>query len=456
MTMFGVLILCLHISGTYIERLSLPPGPIGVPLLGFLPFLGSQPHKDIAKLSDKYGPLFTLQLGVHNTVIVNAWESAKDTLLNDCLLDRPKESPFTLTDDSISFMDDSGQVWREHRKFAQQTFRDIGFGRECMEDKVVNEIAYLTALIDETDGRAFDLQTLLTPSVSNNVSQLAFGHRMDFNDPERVFLDALIDRASPLLSLLGVLAVSPLWLKSHQKTMDTNNKRDYIDGFLHEMEKRRQTDPNTSFTVKKCSSNARAFFGAGSETTRTAVVWTVLLATKHKDLQKRLHQEIDGVIGRDRSPRWADRLDMPYTQAFICEVFRWKPAVPLSLMRRASEDTYILGHFIPKDSRVLVNIWAVHHDHKLYQNPELFNPDRFLTNDGKNLIKTEALIPFSMGKRNCVGETLARVEVFLYLVSLLQRYTISAENEELLSLEDVFGLTLQPKESVILRFAKRL
>ncbi|CAG2112194.1 unnamed protein product, partial [Medioppia subpectinata] len=468
-----------HIFSTYKERLSLPSGPIGVPLVGYLPFLGREPHKDIAKLSDKYGGVFTLQLGVHNTVIVNDWESAKDALLKDSFLDRPKNGPFTLADNSSSLVDDSGQEWRDHRRFALQTLRDLGFGKGSMEDRIGDEISYLIKLIDETDGQGFNFHKLLVPSMSNNISHLVFGHRMDFNDPKRIIFDDLLDTAGPLFSLLGLFAVSPVWfskiilkvgaigmskkfetvinifnkeIESHQKTMDPNNNRDYMDGFLNEMQKRQHTDPNS---IKKLSTNSRTFFGAGSETVRTTVEWLVLLAVKHKDIQKRLHEEIDDVIGRDRSPTWADRLDMPYSQAFINEVFRWKNILPLNLVRSASEDSYILGHFIPKDTRILINLWAVHHDHKVWQKPEQFNPNRFITSDGKNLIKTEALIPFTLGKRNCVGETLARVEVFLYFVSLLQRYTISAENEERFTLEDKFGLTLQPKESFILRFQKR-
>ena len=160
---------------------------------------------------------------------------------------------------------------------------------------------------------------------------------------------------------------------------------------------------------------------------------------------------------------------------------------------RALEDTYILNHFIPKDTLVLANFWAVHNDPKLWDKPDQFNPTRFLTDDGKELIKHDNFIPFAIGKfrfdslsciffrekstkeqkvlvqniftyfkfnlligkRACVGETLARVEVFLYFVSLLQRYTISAPNGQSISFEEKFGLSLQPKVHSLLVFNKR-
>jgi len=80
--------------------------------------------------------------------------------------------------------------------------------------------------------------------------------------------------------------------------------------------------------------NCRAFFGAGSETVRTTTEWSLLLAAGYSKYQQRIQEEIDSVIGRDRNPSWDDRLQMPFTQAFLSEVFRWKTIVPLNLMRR--------------------------------------------------------------------------------------------------------------------------
>ncbi|CAG2170900.1 unnamed protein product, partial [Oppiella nova] len=184
--------------------------------------------------------------------------------------------------------------------------------------------------------------------------------------------------------------------------------------------------------------------------------WLLLLSAKYSEHQKRIHEEIDSVVGRDRSPCYADRLHMPFTQAFINESFRYKTIVPLNLLRRTLEDTSVLGHFIPKDTIIMANIWAVHNDPKIWHNPDQFNPSRFMSSDGKEVLKNEALIPFSYGKRSCVGETLARVEVFLYFASLLQKYTISAANDEVLTLEERFGIALDPKHKSILRFKKRI
>ena len=143
---------------------------------------------------------------------------------------------------------------------------------------------------------------------------------------------------------------------SHQKSFDVNNRvNDYIDGYLAEMEVRQRKDPNTHFTRqsrhtvidcnvywiwllkilgKKLKEDCKVYFLAGSETILVSLQWLLLLSVRYSEHQKRIHSEIDSVVGRDRSPCYADRLHMPFTQAFINEVFRWITILPLNVMRR--------------------------------------------------------------------------------------------------------------------------
>ncbi|CAG2177070.1 unnamed protein product, partial [Oppiella nova] len=416
-------------------------------------------------------------------VVLNDWEAVRDAFQKDAFLGKPIEHPFAAVTGTKSIIDENGIVWRDQRRSALQVLRDLGFGKGSMEDRITDEISYLTKRIDETKGEPMDIHEVLVPSMSNIVSHLVFGHRMDFNEPKRQIFDKFLDQTQNF-SFIGVMATSPVWfsklffmlggainqkvfatimgiydseISKHQKSFDMNNKiNDYIDGYLAEMEVRQRKDPNTHFTLKRLNVNCQLFFGAGSGTVRTTTEWLILLSAKYSEHQKRVHSEIDSVVGRDRSPCYADRLHMPFTQAFINEVMRYKTTIPLNPWRRTLEDTTVLGHFIPKDTIVMANIWAVHNDPKVWHKPQEFSPKRFLTSDGKELLKIDALIPFSVGKRNCVGETLARVEVFLYFVSLLQKYTISAANDEVLTLEEDFGLALEPKHKVILKFKNRI
>ncbi|XP_054154058.1 cytochrome P450 2J6-like [Oppia nitens] len=465
-------------------RKHLPPGPTGLPIVGYLPFLGNEAHKDIAKLGDIYGNVFTLQLGIHNVVVLNDWEAVRDALHKDAFLGRPSNSPFTFIGNSTSLIDQKGNVWRDQRRFAAKVLKETTFGKGCLEEKILAELRHLIRLIDGANGRPMNLRSLLRPSISNIMSELVFGHSYDYNHPLRCALDQMISIAYERFPVIGSLSMAPVWfsklvlrvggidnkkqfdtvfaifddeIRSHEKSFNWKNRsNNYIDSYLGEMQLRQQKDPYTMFTKSKLNANCRLFFGAGNEPVRTTIEWALILVASNSDHQLRIQREIDSIVGPGRQPYWADRPHMSFTEAFMNEVFRWKTVFPLNLMRSSIDNSSILGHFIAKNTRILANIWAVHNDPKVWDNPRLFNPCRFLTDDGRQVIPVDALIPFSTGKRSCIGESMGRLQVFLYFVTLLQRYTVSVANGELLGFEDRFGLTIQPKDRVILSFQKRI
>ena len=130
---------------------------------------------------------------------------------------------------SVGLVYENGSVWRDHRRFALQTLRDLGFGKGSMEDRVVDEIGYLTRRIDETRGQAFDFHQFVAPSVSNNICHLVFGHRYDYGDPRRRALDKLIRDMSHVFSVIGVLAMSPLWFSKLAFRAGTVGKKAQFD-----------------------------------------------------------------------------------------------------------------------------------------------------------------------------------------------------------------------------------
>lgn len=144
--------------------------------------------------------------------------------------------------------------------------------------------------------------------------------------------------------------------------------------------------------------NARGFFGAGSETVRTTIDWSLILMADCVDIQSRVHAELDQVIGHERQVAWADRLSLPYTSAVLMEVQRWASVVPMNVPRRAVDDVVVQGVRIPKDTNVFINLWSVHHDAQIYAQPEAFDPERFYDRSANVLVKQEAFIPFSAGE----------------------------------------------------------
>ncbi|CAG7830884.1 unnamed protein product [Allacma fusca] len=173
----------------------------------------------------------------------------------------------------------------------------------------------------------------------------------------------------------------------------------------------------------------------------------------YPEVQEKAVEEIHTTLGTNGFPRYSDRANLPYCEALFQETLRKTTVVPLSLPHRALEDTKFQGYLIKKDTMVMGNLYAAHNDPKVWTDPESFNPERFLDSNGK-LNNMEAFVmSFSTGKRKCIGENLARNQMFLFVVSILQNYRLEAATQ-LPSGRGVLGLT-QACESFQVRVYRR-
>ncbi|XP_072475650.1 vitamin D 25-hydroxylase isoform X3 [Notamacropus eugenii] len=156
-----------------------------------------------------------------------------------------------------------------------------------------------------------------------------------------------------------------------------------------------------------------------------------------------VHKEIDLIVGPNRMPSLEDKSQMPFTEAVLHEVLRFCNVVPMGIFHATSQDTVVRGYSVPRGTTVITNLYSVHFDKKYWKDPEVFSPERFLDSHGQ-FVKKEALIPFSLGRRHCLGEQLARMEMFLFFTSLLQRFHLHFPPEVVPNLKPKLGMTLQP------------
>ncbi|XP_071944058.1 cytochrome P450 2U1-like [Antedon mediterranea] len=472
----GILLFLLYITRDL--RRNLLPGPWGVPGLGIMPFLGSQPQKTLMRYSRKYGPVFSGYLGSRLVVFVNDYKTIRQMFAKsgDIFNDRSKQ---------LLLMDEIGHgkglvngylhlQLKEKRRFLIKTFRSFGMGKSTFENTIVHELEYLKSkLIEVADTSvAYDPKHIIANAVSNITCGIVFGNRYKYDDPKfKRFLrkmDALLEALSLStgLNFLPILRYIPesgwktaiknidtimnelikVELKEHAETIDFNNPRDFIDEFLKAKSELENADENTdAFDNESAEQIVLELFIAGTETTASTLKWAILYLALNRDIQAKVYDEIESVCGQTNPPTLKDRPKLVYTEAVMMEVTRIRPVAPLGVPHAVLHDTYYEGHFIPKGTTVIPNIWAVMHDQTTWHEPEKFKPERFI-DEKSNLIKIEQLIPFSVGRRSCPGEQLARINLYLFFTHLVHQFKFELPPDKPRpTTEPHVGATLSPK-----------
>ncbi|KAM9314386.1 cytochrome P450 2U1 [Pholidichthys leucotaenia] len=475
---------------------NIPPGPKPWPVVGnfgsyLIPSfiqrkLGQSPNrKDIhaidglAELAAVYGNICSLFIGSQLVVVLSGYEAVKDALSNhpEVFSDRPDIPAITiLTQRKGIVFAPYGPIWRKQRKFCHTTLRSFGLGTLSLEPCIQHGLATvkteLVRLNKECGAAGVDLAPLISSSVSNVICSLILGQRFHHEDREfRTILDLMVrgleicmNSPAILINIVPLLYYLPfgvfkelrqverditVFLKSiitkHRETLDPENPRDLTDMYLIEMlAQQANGEEDSIFTEDYLFYIIGDLFIAGTDTTTNSVLWILLYMVLHPDIQDKVQAEIDEVVGPHRVPSLTDKGNLPFTEATIMEVQRLAVVVPLAIPHMASATTEFRGYTIPKGTVILPNLWSVHRDPTVWDDPDSFNPARFLDDEGK-LLRKECFIPFGTGRRVCMGEQLAKMELFLMVTNLLHAFIFRLpEGRPPPSLHGRFGLTLAP------------
>ncbi|NXJ13791.1 CP2K6 protein, partial [Odontophorus gujanensis] len=427
----------------------LPPGPQSLPIIGNLHLMDLKKlGQSMLQLSETYGPVFTVQMGMRKTVVLSGYETVKEALVNnaDAFAGRPIIPIMEKLGQRKGVIFSSGESWKEMRRFTLTKLRDFGMGKKAIEDHVVEEYGYLTDIIESQKGKPFEMSQMMNAAITNVIVSILFGKRFDYEDPTFKRLMSLMNEnmklfGSPSMSLYNLFPILGCFLKDtksflqnvkefndfikvtfskYLKVLDRNDQRSFIDAFLVRQQEE-NGNPNTLFDVENLMAVVRNLFAAGMDTTTTTLLWGLLFMMKHPEIQKKVQEEIDQVIGLN-PPRTEHRTKMPYTDAVIHEIQRFANILPLNLPHETTMDVTIKGYFIPKGTYVIPLLNSVLQDKTQWEKPGFFHPEHFLNSEGK-FVKRDAFMPFSAGTRICAGETLAKMELFLFFTSLLQRFT---------------------------------
>ncbi|XP_046589303.1 probable cytochrome P450 305a1 [Neodiprion lecontei] len=471
-----IIILLGAVSFFFRKKKNYPPGPLPWPIVGNLPLLrslsrkfGGQDHA-LLELSCKYGSdLVALRVGSNDLIAVSGQEAIQQVLHNEEYDGRPWNEFINLRNfghkNGITFND--GPNWREMRAWLVKNLRVLGLGRRQMLDLMTQELNDILEKIK--DGGVRNLSKITAPAVINVLWTLTTGKKIDDTQRMLYFID-LMERRSQAFDMTGGILSALPWIKyiapeksgynlltqvntefkrffmetieEHKKNYTGKEQDDLINVFFKEMYSEANSDG--LFNENELLIIMMDLFIAGITTTRTTLNFLFLNMIVNQDVQERLHQELDKVVGFGRSPDLNDRKRLPYTEAVLTESQRMCLVTPLIGPRRVLRETKLSGYTIPQESTMILNLTSIHMNPEYYSEPDIFKPERFLQNGV--YVPDKNLILFGEGKRRCPGEILARCAIFLLFSGVMQRYRLLPDpGEEPPTLVCLPGLTISPK-----------
>ncbi|KAM4696322.1 cytochrome P450 2G1-like [Rhinophrynus dorsalis] len=461
LTAFGALFLALLVMLIYLawdkmyKRRNLPPGPTPLPVIGnLLQIKKGELVKSLMQLSKKHGTVYTLYFGSRPVVILCGYQAVKEALVDQgdefSARGRLPSVDRVFQGHGISFS--NGERWKNLRRFTVLTLRNFGMGKRSIEDRIQEEIYCLMEELRKQKQAPINPTNILLQSVSNVICSVIFGSRFEYENLEFLKLlqtfneifekmtstwGQLQDMIPAIMNyvpgphqkiddlLKKLLHFVSKRIQMNQESMDHSSPRDFIDSFFIKMTQENQ-NPESGFDSRNLLMTVLQLFFAGTETVSATLGHGFLILVNHPEVLAKVHEEIDRVIGQNRCPNLEDRMNMPYTDAVIHEIQRFSDVLPMSVPHTVFEDTTFRGYTIPKGTDVYPLLCSVLRDPTQFATPDRFNPGHFLDDKGR-FKRHDAFVPFSTGKRMCAGESLARMELFLFLTNILQNFTLMSQ-----------------------------
>ncbi|KAI6214426.1 hypothetical protein M3Y94_00266900 [Aphelenchoides besseyi] len=481
-----VLIVLFLIHNFYWKRRHLPPGPMPLPFVGnLLEFLRHPPGEQIQlEWYKKYGKIFTIWMGREPMVVVADFDLIVDTFQKDgaAYEGRPNEVEYMnlVRGGAHGVIFSEGQTWSQLRRFSLHTLRDFGLGKNLMQERILDEIKTLFRRVNseiQTNNGLVGLDELVDLSVGSIINSLMFNYSYT-DDKISEFMDLKL-RAQSFMKSSGhpsqrLIRTRPNFYRhlpyfkqrledardstnylfdffrqridEHSRELNQNNlldaePSDFTMAYLKEQRKREEQGETELFNYRTLTSLLFDLWVAGQETTSNTIGWAMALLVCNSDVERKAHEELDKVINSDRLITLEDKLHLPYITAIVQESQRLANLLPINLIHRTTRDVKIENHFLPQGTWITPQVSVLMCNPEIYPNPEKFQPERFIDENGK-LKRADELLPFSIGRRQCLGINLAVLELFLFIANLLNQYKLSPAGK-LPSLERQHGVTVR-------------
>ncbi|KAH6791444.1 cytochrome P450 [Perilla frutescens var. frutescens] len=465
----------------------LPRAGGALPIIGHLHLLGGKQllHKTLAAMAEKYGPVFTVKLGSQENMVVSSWETAKEcfTTLDKAFADRPNATVTRILgyNGAMFGFAPYGPYWRQMRKIATLellSHRRIDMMSHIRASELQNSLKQLYHMW--ANGETVDMKRWFDDLTMNTFVRMIGGKR--FNDGGDQGRSRHKDLIRDFMYFFGVFVLSDaipslgwLDLQGHERSMKRVAKEldDLVGEWLEEHKEKRETTRYKSsvdddddeheedfmdamLTVMEgedfpqfeedtiIKATCLMLMSAGSDAIMVTLTWALSLLLNNPSALKKAQEEVDAHISKDRHVNDFDIKNLVYLRAVVKETMRLYPAGPIIGFHSALEDcTLSTGHHVPSGTRLLVNIWKIQRDEKLWPEPLEFRPERFMTSHkdidmrGHNF----ELIPFGSGRRSCPGTSLALQMVHLTLARLLHCFEFAKASDAEIDMTESSRLT---------------
>ncbi|KAG2327224.1 hypothetical protein Bca4012_036203 [Brassica carinata] len=470
------LVVVLTVTAAYFFRSkqNVPPSPIGFPVIGHLHLLKDPVHRCLHDLSRKLGPVFSLRLGSCRAVIVTSACAAEEFLSHDndvVFANRPFSTlgKYVAYNNTIVSVSPYGKHWRNLRRICTVEIFSAARLRESLEIRRDEVRSLLRTIHAATSGGGnnsvrVELRPLLSGFTLNVLMRMVAGKRYYGEDnAEAKEVRELISETFELAGFTYAGDFLPI-LKLFdfngyvKKVKNLGSKLDkFFQGLVDEHRRNRgktefkntmithlltlQESQPEYYTDETIKGLVLVIIVAGTDTTAVTLEWTMANLLNHPDVLAKAKTELDNVVSsKGRLMEESDTSTCTYLNNVISETLRLYPAGPMLVPHASSVDCKVAGYDIPRGTWLFINAWAIQRDPKVWDEPEVFKPERFDSEESKT--HQGKFMPFGMGRRACPGMGLAQNVLVLALGSLIQCFDWEREEDRAVDMSEATGLTM--------------
>ncbi|CAM8926401.1 unnamed protein product [Rhodiola kirilowii] len=423
------------------------PGPRGLPLFGSMSIMTNLAHHKIAAVASRFGAkrLMAYSLGQTRVIVTCNADVAKEILNSSVFADRPiKESAYSLLFNRAIGFAPYGVYWRTLRRIAATHMfspRQI----KSSESQRLKIASQMVSVFNQSKEQKLRIRDVLKAASLNNMMCSVFGRSYELNtvNEEVRALKEMVDEGYDLLGQLNWSDHLP-WLaeldlqkirsrcfnlvpkvnKFVERIIAEHRERSTESDFVHVLLSLEGEDKLSDSDIVAV---LWEMIFRGTDTVAVLIEWIMARMVMHQDIQSKVQQELDLVVGRSRSVNESDVASLTYMNCVIKEVLRMHPPGPLlSWARLSITDTTVDGHHIPAGTTAMVNMWAICRDPEVWADPLTFNPDRFLASESQpefSIMGSDLrLAPFGSGRRTCPGKSLGLATVSYWVATLMHEF----------------------------------